>query len=255
MILATNKILYTNFIGFNNGLNSHQLNNLGILSQQPNHGLGSSITCWGHAYSPTIVKQSLEWDIPTLRKAADTVFNVEIGHYAEAVNKWIDLFYNLQTEARLVTKSTRPQTDCNKEGLALLFNTLNKTKKELIAKMQQVAVKKGGRLIATASESGEFKVKGKQNLYIPHIERFKIVLDPPKKAVPITIPQQPTENIIASVTENVLQKLKSTNIPATENISQESTNNNTVAPEAKNTSISPMSVIMLAVIAYVALKK
>lgn len=231
-------------------LNSGLSNGFGLNSGS------SNFECFGYAFSPVFAKQALEKDIPTLRKAADTVFKVEIDHFAEAANQWIDLFYNVQPYGRGVLrhKFTRtPPTGCNKDGLDLLINTLDNTKNELITKMRQVALQKGGRLITAPSERLTIRIQGKQSLIINNAERFKIILNKPKVVAQEIKPQQSTEEITASVTENILKKLSEVGVnpaaPAAE------VENKIPLIESKKSGTTPLLVLGIAAAAYIFTRK
>lgn len=180
-------------MNLNNLLNSSQFNNM----LKPNFGLaGPNLKCIGAAYTKDKAENDLARDIPALKKAAETVLNVDISYFAKAVNNWIDLFYNTQTANRtwLNYSLNQPPLGCTRDGLTLLINTLDNTKRELLALMKKEAIKKGGQLILDKTEPGEYKVNGGNNLMHPAVERFTILIEKKPETITEIINEPNTSN-------------------------------------------------------------
>ena len=170
-------------MNLNNLLNTSQSNSM----LKSNLGLaGPNLKCIGAAYTEDKAENDLARDIPVLRKAAETVLNVDISYFAKAVNNWIDLFYNTQTANRTWLKYSlnQPPLGCTRDGLILLINTLDSTKREILASMKKEAIKKGGQLFLDRTEPVEYNVSGGNNLMHPGVERFAILIE--KKPEPVS---------------------------------------------------------------------
>lgn len=188
-----------NTLNPNNLLKNSQSNNMLKL----NFGLaGPNLKCIGAAYTIDKAERDLERDIPALRKSAETVLNVDINYFAKAVNKWIDLFYNTQTANRtwLNYSLNQPPLGCTRDGLTLLINTLDNTKREILASMKKEAIKKGGQLIIDRTEPVEYNVSGGNNLMHPAVERFKILIE--MKPEVVSVPQVTNEPVPLTQTMN-----------------------------------------------------
>lgn len=234
---------YSNLFGF------FSSNNIGMGAVKPTR------KCIGAGYRIQQAERDLKIDIPNIERAANTVLNVGIENFGNAVNNWIDFFYGIQTTNRVWLRynSNSSPGVCTQENLEYLISSLDETKDKFLTKMKVKAIEKGGRLVLDRTEAKEYKSRTGTSLRHPAVERYAFILDKPTETpvtlavqtqAPIPVPSPtpisnpPIASIVPTVPDSINNRIESQIEPF----------------KADKAGVSPLLVLVLATSAVIYLK-